>query len=311
MKVIYEKLPSRRRACVATIGVFDGIHLGHQFLLCSVRKEAIRNNIISLAITFDTPPQRLTRQHVTSKNISLGLLTDLEDKKNILKSIGIDYLWLLKANDKLLKFSGEQFFCYLTRYFLIKKIIVGEDFRFGYQGHGTLHVLRELSRRYRFTVSVLRKRRKNGIAISSSVIRDYIKRSAFDSAKAMLGRDYYLKGTVIRGSGYGKKLGFPTANIHPSDYVVPSPGVYAAIAQIGNSNYRCAVNIGKRPTINITEDEVIETYIIDFSKNILGENIKVRFLEKIRTEKKFSSEDKLKKAIALDVCYIIKNYSKF
>ncbi|MEI8349716.1 MAG: bifunctional riboflavin kinase/FAD synthetase [Candidatus Omnitrophota bacterium] len=310
MKVIYAKLPSRKKACVATIGVFDGVHLGHQFLLRKVRQEALRGQLVSLAITFDVPPQRLAKIRVTPKNISLGLLTDLEDKKNIFESLGIDCLWLLKTNAKLLELSSEQFLRYLMRYFLIKKIIVGEDFRFGYQGHGSRYTLQQLAGRYQFAVSVIEKRRKNGIAISSSVVREYVKRAAFGSAREMLGRDYCLKGKIIRGSGYGMTLGFPTANIHPFDYIVPSSGVYAAIAKIEDSTYVCALNIGKRPTVSNTEDEVIEAHLINFSGNILGKTIKIFFLEKIRAEKKFVSQSVLKEAINHDVNYISEKYHR-
>jgi len=308
MKVIYGKLPSRKRACIATIGLFDGVHFGHQFLLRQVHQEASKRHLASLAITFDVPPQRFAAIRTTSKNIALGLLTDLEDKETIFASLGIDCLWLLKTNNRLLKLSGEQFLQYLLRYFLIKKIIVGEDFRFGYQGHGNWRTLKKLSRRYGLKVSVIEKRRKHGIVVSSSLIREYIKRAAFTSAKAMLGRDYCLKGKIIQGSGYGKLLGFPTANIHPFDYIVPSSGVYAGIAQIERRAFVCALNIGLRPTVNRAERDVIEAHLINFSGNILGKVIRIFFLEKIRLEKKFSSQEALQKAILRDINYINKTY---
>lgn len=309
MKVVYRKLPSKKIKCIATIGVFDGIHLGHRFILEKLKNLCLHQKIPSLVITFDTPPQTLLEKSNRRKLDKFhGFLTDIEDKENILASLGINYLWFLKTNKSFLRLSGKEFIEYLFRHFSPKHLLIGEDFRFGYKGKTGIRYLEQISEKYGFDVTVLRKMRKNGKIVSSSLIRHLIKNAAFGKIKNFLGRDYFIKGKIVKGSGLGRSLGYPTANINYDGYVIPVSGVYAAIIEIDNMRYLCAVNIGERPSINKSTEKILETHIINFKKNILGKKIKLRFIKRIRNEKKFSSKENLIKAITRDVYYIRKHY---
>ena len=314
MKVIYDKLPFKKKKCVATIGVFDGIHLGHRFVLEKVKKEALKDSIVSLVITFDVLPQQFlnNKSYYNSwkpRKPFFGCVIDFEQKIPLIKDLGIDYLWFLKTNQHLLRLSAREFVSYICRYFEIKEIIVGEDFCFGYQGTGDINLLKEISRQYGFKLTVFKKKKVHENVISSSYIRQLIRKGEFKEVKENLGRNFSLKGKVIRGKGLGVKLGFPTANIVTHDYVVPLSGVYSAYVIIKNKVYLGAVNIGVNPTIKKDKETVFEVHIINFCENISGKTIEIIFLEKIRQEHKFSSLDKLKAAIEKDIDLVISKYS--
>ncbi|UCD15395.1 MAG: bifunctional riboflavin kinase/FAD synthetase [Candidatus Omnitrophota bacterium] len=305
MKVVYKKLPSNRKKCVATIGVFDGIHLGHQFILRKLKQEAKKHKVNSLLITFDIPPKMILNKNFT------GCIMSLPEKKEHIKALKIDYLWLLRTHSSFLKLSGEEFIAYLIKYFKIKKFIVGEDFRFGYRGETDIRHLKKFGQKYDFKVTVLKKKCKDNKIVSSSLIRKFIKIGDFNEANRLLGYNYFLKGRVYRGLGYGRRLGFPTANIDRDGYIIPRLGVYAGLVKVDKKSYLAAVNVGTRPTVTRSSRCVLEVYIIGFNANILGKTITVSFLEKIRNEKKFASLQELKEAISNDVRYIRKNSSLF
>jgi len=303
MKIIYKKIPSKKIECIATIGVFDGVHLGHQFILKKVKKYALQNKLPSLVITFDFPPQKLLKKNF------LGCITDFEDKKNFIKSLGIDYLWILKTNLKLLKYNEEKFIKYLSRYFYLHTFIVGEDFRFGYQAKADIFTLKNLARKYNFNLIVLKKKRKNKEVISSSLIRENIKKGDFKKVKSFLGRSYYLKGKVIKGKGFGRKIGFPTANLEIKNYVIPEEGVYAVYVYINKRKYLGAFNIGRKNLPYPSKKVCLEVHILNFKKRIYGKMIKILFLEKLREEEKFSSWQDLKAKIKEDIQFLLKKYS--
>jgi len=314
MKVIYKKLPSRKKECIATIGSFDGIHLGHKFILKKIKKEAKRRGLATLVITFDVLPQQFLSKYMQhsdskSKRYFAGCLSDLEDKVVFVRSLGIDYLWILKISHPLLKLSAEDFIIYVCRYFKVRKFIVGEDFSFGHFGSGSLSHFKGLAQKYKFDLSVVKRKRKKNKNISSSFIRQLIKRGRIDEASKFLNKQYSLKGVVSKGRGLGTKLGFPTANIHPGEYVVPHKGVYAAYVVIKRKIYLAAVNVGCRPTTTDKQATVIEAHVIDLTKHILGEEIRVVFIKKIRAERKFPDLAKLKDAVQRDIKFITSKYS--
>ena len=313
MKVIYKKLPSKRKSCIATVGVFDGVHLGHQFILKKVILEAKKQKIPSLVITFDIPPKKILNRYSStqkqSKDIFKGYITDFKQKAEILQLMGFDYVWFLKTGKSLLSLSAENFIIYILRYFDLKKLIVGEDFRFGYQRRADLETLKSLSVRYGFKLSVLKKIKNNTQVISSSRVRKLIQGGKLKEAAKFLGRYFSLEGKVIKGEGIGFKLGFPTANVLISDHIMPLCGVYSAYVIIGRKIFLGAVNIGVRPTLGNTEKSVIEAHLINFKENILGKTIEIIFLDRIRREQKFSSLAELQTAIKKDIDFITAKYS--
>lgn len=298
MKVIYKNLPSKKKEFVATIGVFDGIHHGHQHILNQVKREARKRGISSLVITFDIPPQVVLAKYFP------GYILSLTDKENILKSLGINYLWLLKTHVALLQLSGKEFLNYIFHYAHIRKFIVGDDFRLGYKGGADIRVLAKLAKEYSFELEVIKKKQMAKTIVSSSLIRELIGKGQFERAEVLLGRKYYIEGQVVRGRGFGKILGFPTANIEHFGYVLPAQGVYSAYVRVEGKMHRAAVNIGVQPTMHKSNKTVIEAYIINFHKNILGREVRLFFNEKIRDEKKFASVEKLQEQITKDIAVI-------
>ena len=302
MKVIYKKLPSKKAQCIATVGVFDGIHLGHQFIIKKVKKECKRKKLSSLVITFDHPPELFLKKPF------LGYITNLKEKERLMGSLGIDYLWLLKTGPSILKLTGEEFIVHILKYFKVSKFIVGEDFRFGYKGRHDIYYLKQLAQKYNFKMEVVRKKEKNGNVISSSLIRHFIQKGDFKRGESLLGRRYIVHGVTTKGIGIGKKIGFPTVNLSPVEHVLPSPGVYAGYTRIKNKNYFAAINIGTKPTVCRFKNIIAEAHIINYRKPFKSKTITVGFLGKIRKEKKFPSLEKLKSAIAKDIKAILRRY---
>ena len=316
MKVISNKLPSRRVKCVATVGVFDGVHFGHQFILKKVRAAAQAKGLASLLITFDILPQQFLNKkklfhHRRPEKAFVGSLTNSIEKINLINSLNIDYFWFLKTKKALLKLSAKGFINYIQKYFDIEKLIVGEDFRFGHKGSGDLNDLKKLASRHRFDLSIIKKTTKNKKIVSSSLIRQLIQKGNLSQAKQLLGRYFALEGKVVKGRGVGKSLGFPTANIFSGDYVMPASGVYAAYVVLGKKKYLAAVNIGLRPTVTKSKSPVIEAHILNLKKNVLNKTIKIIFFEKIREEKKFASLEVLSAAISKDIKRLTSKYSAF
>jgi riboflavin kinase/FMN adenylyltransferase len=305
MKIIYKKLPPNHIECVATVGVFDGIHKGHQFILKKLKQISHKQKLPTLLITFDTTPQKILEKN---KSIFLGILNNCEQKRRIIKKMKIDYIWFLKINKKFLKLSGNGFLNYIFRYIKIKKLIVGHDFRFGYKGLCAIGFLKKVSKKYDFKLVVVKKIKEEGRIISSTLIRKLIKKGKIKEANFFLTRPYCLEGRVIKGIGYASRLGFPTANLSVKDYVVPRPGVYSGFSRVDNRNYICAINIGTRPTLTKSKKIIVEAHMLKFkNRNLYGKRIEICLFERIRPEKKFASEAELKEAITKDIKYISKN----
>lgn len=324
MKVILDRLPFKKVKCIATVGVFDGIHLGHRFILSKVKEAAKRKGLASLVITFNISPQQFLAKkklisHCRPKKLFIGALTDIDDKTTLISKLGIDYLWFLKTKESLLLLSAQDFISYIQKYFRIEELIVGRDFRFGHRGGGDLKDLKKLGSKYKFKLSIIGKKVKNKKIVSSSLIRQLVRKGQLKEVGQLLDRNFSLKGKVVKGKGLGAELGFPTANIKIDNYVIPGRGVYSAYVSLGKKIYLAAVNVGLRPTCNRiyedaclnTADLIIEAHILNFKKNILGKTIKIFFLGKIRKEKKFSSLKTLKGAIAKDIFCVFSKYSAF
>lgn len=314
MKVIYKKLPSRKVKAIVTIGSFDGVHLGHQFILKKVKQQSQQKGLKSVVITFDVPPRQfLNKSGSTSskrpQKSFLGCLTNLEEKTLLIKSSGIDYLWILKTRESFLGLSADDFMAFILKYFDVNTFIVGQDFHFGYKGQGNVDYLQKLKKKYNFKVTVVTKKSKKELIISSSLIRNLVKKGQFRKAKDILGRHFSLKGNVTKGKGLGSKIGFSTANIFIPGHIIPGRGVYATYVVLEKKVYLAAVNIGVRPSLGKRGKEVVEVHIINFGRNILGKKLKVIFLQKIRAEKKFKSRRSLSKAIEKDVNFITTKYS--
>jgi len=292
-----------RRRFVATIGVFDGLHIGHRFILNELIKKANKLKAHSLVITFWPHPQEIISGRF------VGHIMNIFYKRKALYSLGISSIWCFRSTPELLRMDGFSFVQKITRRFPLKGLVVGEDFKFGYKGRYRVDKLKEISQRLGIHLSVVKKVKYKGIVVSSSYIRELIYTGNFKKAQMLLGRAYFMEGKVVRGNGIGRKLGYPTANIFNYEkFIVPERGVYTAYIVVGRKVYLGAVNIGFKPTLKRKEYS-LETHIINFNKNILNKKIRIVFLEKLREEKKFPSLNSLRRAIQKDIALITSKYS--
>lgn len=285
------------------LGNFDGVHLGHQKLIESMVKQSKENNLIPSLLLF----KKHTKSVIGSKKQKL--ITNMDQKIEIVKNLGVEIVYLIDFDEKLMKLSGEEF----VKNIILEKtntklIVVGFDYRFGHKASGDSNYLIELGKKYGIKVVVFSPIYDNKEIISSSNIRKLIELGDIKKVTSILGRKYSLIGKVIPGDGRGAKLGFPTANINLIDnYVIPKNGVYMTNTIVDNKKYLSATNIGFNPTFN-NENLKIETHILNFNGNIYGKNIEVEFIHFIRDDIKFNSVDNLIKQMRQDIQWIKNKY---
>ena len=289
--------PITDRVCVA-IGMFDGVHLGHQQVIRQAVTDAHRHEATSLCITFDRHPASVIAPgHVP------GLIQSLPQRLHAVETLGVDASLLLEFDEPMSRIRAQDFVRNLHRDLgEIKSLCVGAKFAFGHNREGNVELLKQLGQELDFTVHGLASVALNGETISSSSIRQAIKAGDFDAANQMLGREYALVGKVIRGDGRGRELGFPTANLDITGLCTPPSGVYAAQALVGGQTRRAAINIGLRPTVKESEPRLhVEAHILDFAGNLYDEDLEITFVEKLRDEEKFESLKELQNQISADI----------
>jgi riboflavin kinase/FMN adenylyltransferase len=300
MKVIQAtgELNAGGRPVCAAIGVFDGVHLGHQRVLQQTVSDAGGGKGISAVVTFDRHPNAI----VAPGNVP-PLIYPLARKLEVLASLGMDAAYVIRFDKAFSQIPGEQFVRDLVRDFgKVLSVCVGADFMFGHRRSGNVTLLRELGGQLGFAVHAVPDVDLDGQPVSSTRIRNAVRAGDFGVAGQMLGRSYGLCGPVIEGRQLGRKLGFPTANIAVTGIVVPPAGVYAARARVGATWHRAAVNIGHRPTLQPGDPEIhVEAHLLDFDGDIVGQDLELTFLKKLREEKKFPSTEALRAQIALDI----------
>ena len=300
MKIIrYSKniiLPKKKR--YIALGVFDGVHLGHQKLIKLTVDKARKNDGISIIATFDPHPDI-----IINPESNVFLLTTLEERISLIKDIDVDVFLIIKFNKMMSKMSPEGFISkILVDSLQVKELFVGFNYKFGFRGKGNPDILKKYSKIYKFKTHILKPIVANNIIISSTRIKDYIKSGEIGKAKKLLGHDITISGRVISGKGRGRKLlNFATANIEtPSDKILPVNGVYLVEIKIDNQKYYGLMNIGFKPTFKETE-RTIEVHIINFNKKIYNKKVVVNILQRIREEKYFSNINLLKKQIENDI----------
>lgn len=283
--------------CMAA-GFFDGVHLGHRRVLDLAAKHARRIRGEAWALTFDAHPRK-----ILTPGGSPEILTSLPHKLRLLQQAGMDGCLLLRFNRRLSRLHPVTF---LDRLFnsapSLREMAVGHDWKFGAGGGGDAVLLKRLAKKRGIRVDVTRHARKGRLPISSTRIRESVRRGRLDDAAAMLGRPFSILGTVIRGRRVGRAIGFPTANLDPHNEVRPPDGVYAAEVDVGGGRLLpAAVNIGTRPTFARRGRKQIEIHIPDFNGNLYGRDIEVFFIRKIRNERRFDSPSALARRIAADI----------
>jgi riboflavin kinase/FMN adenylyltransferase len=286
-----------RKVCLA-IGVFDGVHLGHQQIIRQTINDARQHEAVALIVTFDKHPNAIVApDHVPS------LIYSPAQKNRAIEALGADALLEIPFDSEFSQQTGETFVRSLARDLgKIQSICVGADFVFGFKRSGDVPLLRRLGDELHFQVHGLAAVALDGQTVSSTRIRDTIRTGDFDAVSQMLGRAYSIAGPVIRGDQLGHKLGFPTANLDTTGMLLPPNGVYAAHARVGDKTHRAVLNIGLRPTIqNSTPAPRVEVHLLDFAGEIYGQELEIEFVEKLRDEKKFPSVEALRAQIQQDV----------
>ena len=287
---------SPQKDMLLTIGVFDGVHLGHKYLLSQLKECAKQENLLNGVITFRQHPQA-----VLSPQARLSYLTDLEQRIELLENEGIDTIITLSFTRELAQLSIHQFVGLLKKYLRMRGLVIGPDFALGRNRKGDANTLRTLGRDMDFSVTVIPQVVINGEAVSSTAIRNALAEGDMERVHNMIGRPFSLHGCVIPGEGRGKELGFPTANLEiNSEQALPADGVYATRAYIDGKAYQSMTNIGQRPTFGGGE-RVVEVYIPDYHGDLYGCELKIDVVERLRSEKQFDTANELKKQLAEDI----------
>ena len=291
---------SYSKSTILTIGTFDGIHRGHQEILKRLIEESRQNGWRSVLLTFEPHPQTIIRPE---RSPQIRILTTVDEKISILEKLGLDVLIVAKFDQTLAAKTGEEFIKeILVNKIGISKCVIGHDHVFGKDRSGNFELMMKLSIPFDFEVEQISALAYEGTVINSTLIRNLIREGNVEKANKFLNRPYFFSGSIVKGDGRGRAIGFPTANItgHPLK-LVPKNGVYACRIQLNDSVYKAVTNIGSRPTFTDSQETLIETHIVDFDRNIYGETIQLEFVNRIRDEIKFGSADELKRQISRDV----------
>ena len=280
------------------IGVFDGVHRGHQAVISTSAQHARAANGTPVVVTFDPHPEKVLRPASAPH-----LLTATQHKISLIRDLGVGHLLIIKFDKQFAATPPEEFVEQLVTHSKpLREICVGHEWSFGKDRRGNLDLLKKLGAESGFEVVGVPPVKANGEVISSTAIRDAVQRGDFTKAKLMLGRDYTILGTVMRGDDLGKKIGFPTANLSAHSEQFPPDGVYFAEAWLEDVKYDGVVNLGCRPTVSRDKsNRVLEIHLFDFNRDIYGQDLEIRFVRYLRPEKKFDSIDALKDQISADV----------
>ena len=286
--------PARSR--VLAIGNFDGVHLGHRSLLRQAVECARRRKLVSAVLTFSPHPVKLL-----FPERRVFLITSEQRRAHLIGECGVDELVIAPFDRRFANLTAERFVAeVLVGHLGAAVVVVGENYAFGRNREGTIDRLRHFGKEYGFTVEVARPFLVDGELVSSTKIREAIMRGEIDRASRFLGRPCAITGRVVRGKGRGRDLGFPTANLVSEVELYPREGVYAVWVEVDGRRYPGVVNIGHNPTFGDT-GLTVEAHILDFDSDLYGREIKIIFVDYLRSEKKCASLDELCRLIAADV----------
>ncbi len=288
---------------VATLGAFDGLHLGHRNIIDTVNERAEQSGMQSVVLTFENHPISVIDPESTPK-----LLTTYEEKIEKLNGTGIDAVFVIVFTKRIAEMSAEQFISeYLVSCLGMKTFVLGYDHRFGREGVASPEKVRKYGDKYGFKVEIVKPYERDGIVVKSSAIRSLISDGSVESAAGMLGEDYSISGTVVEGRGIGLRIGFPTANILPTnpDKLIPAGGVYGGWIDIEDgTRMETVMFVGQNPTFG-NNAEHIEAHIPGFEGILYGRTVRAGFVRRLRDTIKFKSKDELKRQIANDIIVFI------
>ncbi|MFN8256717.1 MAG: bifunctional riboflavin kinase/FAD synthetase [Bacteroidales bacterium] len=305
MKIYHDISKIKISNPIATVGVFDGVHLGHQQIFLVQKEMAKANNGETLVITFWPHPRMVLQPGANN----MLMINSLDEKVRFIESMGIDHLLFIEFTKGFSQMSSLEFINeYLCRILKIKGLIMGFDHKFGKDRLDDFAVLKKIATENGFLVEKIHPLKAGNHIISSTTIRNAIIHGDIKLANSCLGRPFSFFGTVVQGEKVGRQLGFPTANL-VSEFVyqlIPGNGVYAVKVFYENFEYLGMLNIGNRPTLNLNEAKrTVEVHLIGFEGDLYGKKLHIHFLEKIRDEKKFQSLSDLKTQLVKDKSIIL------
>lgn len=280
------------------IGVFDGVHLGHKAVISTSAKHAHDANGTPVVVTFDPHPEKILRPEKAPH-----LLTATPHKLALIRRLGVRHLLIIRFDQEFAATEPELFVEQLVQHSNpLREICVGHKWSFGRNRRGNLQLLMKLGAEFDFNVVGIPPVTVNGEIVSSTTIRRAVETGNLEKAAAMLGHEYTILGTVVRGDDLGKKIGFPTANLSAHSEQFPPNGVYLAKAKLDGVVYPGVANLGCRPTVSSGKsDRVLEVHLLDFDRDIYGKDVELRFVRYVRPERKFENIDALVRQIECDV----------
>jgi riboflavin kinase/FMN adenylyltransferase len=292
--IVYHSLEEvqYQKKSVITIGMFDGVHLAHQTIICQAIEKSKRINGRNVVVTFEPHPQEV----VSNGTKNVAILSTLEDKLQRIEKLGIDVVFIIPFTFEFSRLTFQEFYSkYIIKGVGVSEVVEGFNHQFGRDREGDMNQVRELGMANDFSVETLAMMKKQEIVIASSVIRESLLLGDVVLANALLGYEYNFTGTVVKGYGRGKQLGYPTANIVLIDKkkLVPRIGIYAVQIEVEEKWYGGMMSIGHNPTFGDAHIRTIEVNIFDFDKDIYDEIVTVRTIKRTRDEKKFNSVDNL------------------
>jgi len=283
---------------IVTVGTFDGVHFGHQKIIQRLQKIAKKNNGETVLLTFDPHPRK-----ILLNDQGLKLIHTINEKINILENLGLDHLVIYPFTLEFSKFSAKRYIDEL----LIQKLgthtlVIGYDHHFGNDREGNIDLLKKYEKSNPFYLEEIKAHEIEEIKISSTKVRNAIKKGNIHLVNDYCGHFYEFSGEVIHGNGIGKTIGTPTANIklNSNEKIIPLDGVYAVICQIKDANYKGIMNIGFKPTVDEGKKRTVEIHLFDYEKDIYGQDLRTKVIERIRDEVKFNSLKELKSQILKD-----------
>jgi riboflavin kinase/FMN adenylyltransferase len=285
-----------QRETLLTVGMFDGVHAGHRYLLEKLQQRAAEKNLLSGVVTFNPHPQLVLHPHD-----QLSWLSDVEDRIKTLKELGINIVAVLTFTPEVARLSAKEFISLVKRYLKMRGIMVGPNFALGRGAEGNISLLRTLGQAMNFDVEVIQPYMINGEIVSSTLIRQALAQGDMRGVQRLMGRPFYLRGEVITSDKRGRVLGFPTANLDiKPQQALPGNGLYATITLVDGKQFSSATNIGTRPTF-LEREKIVETHLLNYKGNLYGKGIVVEFVKKLRDEQHFPSCDALKIQIERDL----------
>lgn len=295
-------------AVMATIGMFDGVHRGHRFVIDNLVSRAHAEGMTPMVVTFSNHPLSVVRPEAAPK-----ILTGPAKKADLLHALGVEDVVVEEFTPELRKLTAEQFLTMLRDKYGVGRLLIGYDHTFGSDSPRTPEAFRQLGERLGIEVEILPQLPHYGERICSTTIRNLIGAGRVEDAAAMLGHPFAVEGTVVEGHQLGRTIGFPTANVDiDSSLMIPGGGVYAAVATLADgSRHRSMVNIGRRPTVDNPDAPLtIEAHLIGFKGNLYGQLLTLDFVGRLRDERRFGSVEELQSALAADTAAALEVLSK-